>query len=176
MPEIRYQKITLLDGTRFILRVTSETHGIVRGYEVNAEGDEVVPAGADRRLRIVSRSLIKKTVELRMNPTYATLEPVPRGHHAAAKLVNIVTDTTTLAEAMYPGGGLAAFNVGIYKGFAHEPIVPIRKLSGREVVTVAGTTAGAKVLSDETWIVDRFGELGARQIKRLRELVPEGSG
>lgn len=83
-----------------------------------------------------------------------------------ASLVNITTDTATLAEAM--GGGLATFNTGVYKGTK----IQIRQLTGSEIVTVAGTTAGAKVLSDQTWIVDRFGKLGARQIKRLRELVP----
>jgi hypothetical protein len=172
MSEIRYLKITLVDGTRFILRVTRESPRVITGYEVNAEGDEVVPPGYERRQRLVSRDLIKKTVDLRMSPTYATLEPAPRGHHASSKIVNLVTDTATLATALYPGGGLAAFNSGIYEGTT----TPIRKLSGREIVTVAGTTAGAKVLSDETWIADRFGDLGARQIKRLRELVSKGSG
>ena len=51
--EIRYLKITLIDGTRFILRVTGEAPLVIRGYEVNAEGDEVVPAGYERRLRVV---------------------------------------------------------------------------------------------------------------------------
>lgn len=101
----------------------------------------------------------------------AAPKPVTRHHHASGKIVHLVTDTATLADAMYPGGGLAAFNAGIYAGTT----IPIRKLSGREIVTVAGTTASAKVLSDETWIADRFGNLGARQIKRLRELVQETS-
>lgn len=168
---MRYLKITLVDGTRFILRVTGESPLLVRGIEVNDEGDEIIPPGADQRLRIVERALIKKTVELRMNPTYATLEPASRHHHARSKLVNIVTDAATLADAMYPAGGLPAFNAGVYEGTR----TPIRKLTGREIVTVAGTTAGAKVLSDESWISDRFGNLGARQIKRLRELVQETS-
>lgn len=76
MPQMRYLKITLVDGTRFILRVTGESPQIVRGIEVNAEGDEVVPPGAHQRLRIVERALIKKAVPMRMNPKYATLEPV----------------------------------------------------------------------------------------------------
>ena len=82
-----------------------------------------------------------------------------------ASIVNITTDTTTLAEAM--GGGLETFNAGVYKGTK----IPIRQMTGREIVTVVGTTAGAKVLSDQTWIVDRFGKLGARQIKQLREIT-----
>jgi hypothetical protein len=86
-----------------------------------------------------------------------------------ASLVNITTDTSTLAKAMLPGGDLQAFNTGVYEGTK----APIRKMTGREIITVSGTTAGAKVLSDQTWISDRFGKLGARQIKRLRELVKE---
>lgn len=79
---IRYLKITLDDGTRFILRVTSESPIFVRGIEVNAEGDEVVPPGAHQRLRIIDRGLIAKTVEMRMNPKYAALETVPKKTHA----------------------------------------------------------------------------------------------
>jgi hypothetical protein len=171
---IRYRKITLDDGTRFILRVTSESRLFVRGIEVNAEGDEVVPPGAHQRLRIIDRGRITKTVEMRMNPKYATLEPAPpRGTSGArARLVNIVTDTATLAEAMYPDGGLSAFNAGAYEGTK----IPVRKLTSREIITVAGTTAGAKVLAAETWISDRFGKLGARQIKRLRDLVVGKTG
>ena len=177
MAEIRYLKITLVDGTRFILRVTSESPRVVNGYEVNAEGEEIVPAGYERRWRMIGRDLIKKAVELRMDNKYATLKAAPRGAHATkqASLVNIVTDTATLAKAMYPGGGLTAFNIGVHegRGSAGPITIPIRKLTGREIVTVAGTTAGAKVLADETWITDRFGEVGARQIKRLRELTKD---
>jgi cyanophycinase-like exopeptidase len=169
MAEIRYLKITMVDGTRFILRVTRESPHVITGYEVNDEGDEVVPPGYGRRLRLVGRDFIKKAVEMRMSPKYATLEVASRTEGATAKIVNIVTDTATLAEAMYPGGGLSAFNEGVYA----ETRTPIRRMTGREVVTVAGTTAGAKVLSDETWIIDRFGTLGARQIKKLRELAKE---
>jgi cyanophycinase-like exopeptidase len=169
---IRYLKITLVDGTRFILRVSRESPNLLSGIEVNTEGDEVVPPGHDRRQRFVAKALIKKAVELRMNKKYATLEDASRPQDAStAKIVNIVTDTTTLADAVYPAGGLSAFNTGVYEGTR----TPIRKLTGREVVTVAGTTAGAKVISDETWIADRFGELGARQIKKLRELTTKES-
>jgi hypothetical protein len=167
---IRYQKITLVDGTRFILRVTKESSKIVRGYEVNTDGEEIVPPGACNRLRIVGREFIAKTVPMRMSNKYATLEPDPQGKDAT-RIVNIVTDAATLAEAMYPGGGLSAFNEGAYEGTT----IPIRKLTGREIVTVAGTTGGAKVLADETWIADRFGDLGARQIERLRELTKENA-
>jgi hypothetical protein len=79
---IRYLRITLDDGTRFILRVTGESRFFIRGIEVNVEGDEVVPPGAHQRLRVVDRGRIKKTVEMRMNPTYATLEVVPKRMHA----------------------------------------------------------------------------------------------
>lgn len=172
---MRYLKITLIDGTRFLLRVTRESPRILIGYEVNDEGDEVVPPGYERRQRFVDRALIKKAVDLRMSKKYAMLEEATLKEAAGsrdastAKIVNIVTDTAMLAEAMYPGGGLSAFNAGVYEGTR----VPIRKMTGREIVTVAGTTAGAKVLSDETWISDRFGALGARQVKKLRELTKE---
>jgi len=166
---VRYLKITLDDGARFILRVTHESPRFIRGVEVNAEGDEVVPPGADQRIRIIDRGRIAKTIELRMSKKYATLEAATRTDKATAKIVYIVTDTATLAEAMFPIGGLLAFNEGFYEGTG----LPIRKMTGREIVTIAGTTAGAKVLTDETWISDRFGSLGARQIKKLRELTKE---
>ncbi len=80
----------------------------------------------------------------------------------------IVTDTATLAEAMYPGSGIAFWNDGVYEGTK----IPLRKLTGREIVTVTGTTSSAEVLAPgETWIRDRFGPVGSRQIKRLRALV-----
>lgn len=75
---IRYLKITLVDGTRFILRVTRESPHILTGYEVNTEGDEVVPPGYERRQRHVGREIIRKAVEMRMSPKYAILEPVAK--------------------------------------------------------------------------------------------------
>ena len=86
---------------------------------------------------------------------------------AMTNFVDITTDAATLAEAMYPGSGLDAFNSGAYEGTK----VPVRQLTGREVVSVVGTTARARVVADETWIADRFGDLGARQIKRLRAVT-----
>ena len=93
---IRYLKITLVDGTRFILRVTKESSKIVHGYEVNDEGDEVVPPGYQNRHRIVERTSITKAVELRMNNKYATLEAVPPGEPAkktAAQLDAEIAET-----------------------------------------------------------------------------------
>lgn len=89
------------------------------------------------------------------------------GRDPRNELINITTNTATLAEAMYPAGGLLAFNTGAYEGTR----APIRKMSGREIVTVTGTTTGASVVSNQTWIIDRFGKLGARHIKRLRQLT-----
>jgi len=80
---IRYLKITLDDGARFILRVTGESALFVRGIEVNAEGDEVVPKGAHQRLRIVDRGRIARMIPMRMNPTYATLEVASRDESPA---------------------------------------------------------------------------------------------
>jgi hypothetical protein len=84
--------------------------------------------------------------------------------------IHVTTITRTLAEAMYPDGGLHAFNTGVYEGTR----IPLRKMSGRELVDVVGTRSRAQVISEEgTWIADRFGELGARQIKRLLTLLGE---
>lgn len=88
-----------------------------------------------------------------------------------ATRVEIVTDTSTLAKAMWPGSALYDFNAGTYEGTK----IPLRKLTGAERVRVSGTTAGARVLADETWIADRFGNLGARQVKRLLALVETAS-
>lgn len=172
----RYLKITLLDDTRFIIRVTRESPKLISGVQVDTRGDEIVPPGVDpegrsyhQRVLHVPRTEIDRVVPMRMNNKYATLEIVP-GSDTGPRPVTIVTDTATLAEAMYPGGGLAAFNEGTYEGREGTP-VPIRKMTGREVVTVAGTTASSKVLSDETWVSDRFGKVGSRQIRRLRLLA-----
>lgn len=96
---IRYVKITLVDGTRFILRVTHESPQLLTGIEVNDEGDEVVPRGRDaagrsyhQRIRHVQRDLIKRAVEMRMDPTYATLEVVPTSNHATRRAAK--ADTT----------------------------------------------------------------------------------
>ena len=98
---------------------------------------------------------------------WETCIPISREYRDPSKLVHIITNTATLARAMFPEGGLPSYNEGVYKGTKF----PIRKLTGRETVKVIGTTTGAKVVSDETWIIDRFGPVGARQIKRLREIT-----
>jgi hypothetical protein len=81
------------------------------------------------------------------------------------KTIRFETSTATIAAAM--GLDLAAFNAGVYEGTK----IRVRQLSGSERVLVTGTTAGAKIVTDETWIADRFGCLGARQIRRLVTLV-----
>lgn len=105
MSEIRYLKITLIDGTRFILRVTKESPGLVRGIEVNADGDEVVPPGMGgyhNRTRLVQRELIKKAVLLRMNNKYATLEVVPPGESGQQKK-SVAQLDAEIAEALGRG-------------------------------------------------------------------------
>jgi len=97
MSEIRYRKITLVDGTHFILRVTSESPKFVHGYEVNAEGDEIVPPGYQNRHRSVERTLIAKAVEMRMNNKYATLEVVPAGERAKKTAAQLDAE---IAEAL----------------------------------------------------------------------------
>lgn len=73
---MRYTRITLDDGQRFIVRVTRETAEFISGIEVNTDGDEVVPPGHHNRLRIIERARIRTITEMRMNNTYATLEAV----------------------------------------------------------------------------------------------------
>jgi hypothetical protein len=100
---IRYLKTTLVDGTQFILRVTHESPQMLSGVEVDAEGDEVVPRGTNaegrryhQRVRHVQRSLIKRTAEMRMNPTYATLEAVPATKHATKR--SAAADPSTVQQ------------------------------------------------------------------------------
>lgn len=74
---MKYARIALTDGARFVLRITSETETTVSGIEVDMEGEEVVPrgdAGYHNRLRIVDRGAIRKLTPLRMNVRYAMLE------------------------------------------------------------------------------------------------------
>lgn len=92
MAAIRYLKVTQTDGTRYILRVTRESPVFIGGFEVNAEGDEVVPSGYERRHRTIDRGLIKKTVEMRMNPKYTTLEVVPASEHAKKTAAQLDAD------------------------------------------------------------------------------------
>lgn len=72
---MRYVRITQVDGKRFILKVTSDSAKAISGYEVDKEGEEIVPTGFDNRLRIVEHGAIRKLTELQMNNTYGTLEP-----------------------------------------------------------------------------------------------------
>jgi hypothetical protein len=53
---MRYVKITQVDRKKFILRVIS-------GYEVDKEGEEIVPVGFHNRLRIIERGAIHKLLE-----------------------------------------------------------------------------------------------------------------
>jgi hypothetical protein len=80
--------------------------------------------------------------------------------------IELKVTTEALARAMFPEGGLDAFNTGVYPGTS----IPLRKMTGQEIVTVRGTSAGATVVTQDTWIADRFGALGARQVKRLMEV------
>jgi len=84
MSEIRYRKITLVDGTRLILRITRESPHFITGLIVDADGEEIVPRGVNpegkryhQTQQTVQRTSIKKAVEMRMNNKYATLEVVP---------------------------------------------------------------------------------------------------
>lgn len=71
---IRYVRLTLHEGQRFYLRVEREDENFITGMEVDREGEEVVPPGHHNRQRIVQKGAIKRSVEMRMNTTYCTLE------------------------------------------------------------------------------------------------------
>lgn len=88
------------------------------------------------------------------------------------KAFRIVTTTAILADAMSAIGGpefasIDAWNAGCY----HGTTIPLRKMRGDEVVTIIGTTGHAVVKTPESWIEDRFGSLGARQVARLLALT-----
>ena len=74
--------------------------------------------------------------------------------------IDIAITTRRLATGI--GSTLSEYNTGAYWGTD----IPLRKMSGSETVRVVGSTAGAAVVGDD-WIADRFGGLGARQIKKL---------
>ena len=52
----------------------------------------------------------------------------------------------------------------------------IRYLKITLVDGTRGTTAGAKVIADETWIAGRFGWVGARQNQALSALAEKEHG
>lgn len=84
-----------------------------------------------------------------------------------ARKIEIRTTTATVAQAL--GSSVVAFNEGCYYGTK----IRLRQMTGGEPVIVVGTTAGARVMSQDgvEWIQDRLGDLGARQVKRLIELT-----
>lgn len=83
------------------------------------------------------------------------------------KPIYIRTNAATLAKAMFEGANLTTFNTGVYQGTK----IPLRRINENEPIEVIGSTTGAKVIATEAWIADRFGNLGARQIKRLRDIM-----
>lgn len=86
---------------------------------------------------------------------------------------SLTVTTAQLAVAMSAIGGedfatIAAWNAGVYAG----TLIPLRKLTGSEIVTVTGSASGARVTdTDGGWISDRFGTLGARQVRALLALI-----
>lgn len=75
----RFERITLTDGTKFILRITRETSSVVVGIEVDREGDEVRPTGFDERLRVVGTECIAKRTPMVMDNRYGTLKAMKHG-------------------------------------------------------------------------------------------------
>ena len=76
-----YERIGFNDGSRLryvFLREINDRGAWVRGIEVDKAGDEIVPPGADRRLRIIQKGAIVSRRPYRMDPTYAELYPSGR--------------------------------------------------------------------------------------------------
>jgi len=72
---MHYERITLMDGTRFVLRIAGgESERFLRGVEVRMDGDEVAGTTFDQRRRVIDKACIRTRTPLRMNPTYAELE------------------------------------------------------------------------------------------------------
>ena len=55
------------------LRVTSDTLASLQGYEVDEQGEEIMPNGFERRLRIISRRAIIGVHEYVESKKYGTL-------------------------------------------------------------------------------------------------------
>lgn len=60
-------------GRPITLRLTSETPQFVSGYEVNDDGDEVQPAGFERRLHLIQKSEIRQSQPMGLDNVYAQL-------------------------------------------------------------------------------------------------------
>lgn len=94
-----------------------------------------------------------------------------------SKSVEIAIDTRTLARAMSAIGGedfatIEAWNAGTYPGTKTK----LRKMTGDEIVVVRISEGGgsAKILdTDGGWIAERFGSLGARQVRALVALAKD---
>ena len=81
-----YERVTFRTGEktsrRTVLLRNPETatfadEPCLRGVEVNRSGEDLAPAGADQRLRIIALELIVRRTPMTMNLTYAELEPTP---------------------------------------------------------------------------------------------------
>lgn len=75
MPLENYERVRA-GGKTFLLRVMGENDGMLWGIEVNREGDEVIPRGADERLHLIDLLAITKRIPMTMNPHYGELEEV----------------------------------------------------------------------------------------------------
>ena len=123
---IRYLKITLTDGTRFILRVTGESPRLISGLEVDADGEEIVPRAVNpegrpyhQRERHLDRGTIKKAVEMRMNNKYATLEVAPQGERKSgsqlhAEIADALRARQALLETLARNPGATEASVRSY--------------------------------------------------------------
>jgi hypothetical protein len=77
MRKYLYVKLNARHNTRaFFLRVESESDAFISGIEVDVDGDEVKPKGADERLRIIQPSELAFARPAVFNNTYAMLEVV----------------------------------------------------------------------------------------------------
>jgi hypothetical protein len=80
----RYERVTFdrsqIDVKRasVILEIINETTRFLTGYEVDNEGERIVPkGGCHERLHVIEKCVIKTRRPMRMNNKYAMLEFVP---------------------------------------------------------------------------------------------------
>lgn len=69
-----FTRVKLENGKTVTLRVTGQEGQFLKGYEVDAEGEEITGKDFERRLHIIEKALIVKHTPMRLNMTYARLE------------------------------------------------------------------------------------------------------
>lgn len=73
---VTYERVQFRDGDiirSVFLRLTSDGARFVSGYEVDRQGEEIVPVGFDRRLRMIAKDTVIRRVAYEMDKTYGEL-------------------------------------------------------------------------------------------------------